>query len=148
MTFQNAVRTCFQKYLDIEGRASRSEYWWFVLFGLLGGIILSFIDAMFFGFDGLTPLSTVFSVLLFIPYITVGVRRLHDRDMSGWWLLLMLLPLIGSFILLILFIFPGTPGSNRFGPDPIGGGSSSRLHQPERDDQEYSQSSIPKVDRD
>ena len=119
MTFKDAVNTCLrEKYFSIEGRAARSEYWFFWLFYVIATIILQIADSALFPAAGLGPLSTLFSVLIFIPFITVGVRRLHDRDMSGWWMLLMLVPLIGSIILLVLYLMPGTDGPNKYGPDP------------------------------
>ena len=137
MGFKDAVRTVFNKYVVIEGRAPRSEYWWFVLFAVLASFVLGIVDAAIFGIDGMTPLSTLFSLAILIPSITVGVRRLHDRDMSGWWMLLMLLPLIGMLILLVIFVMKGTDGSNRFGPDPLGvGGDDNAV------------SSVPPVRRD
>jgi uncharacterized membrane protein YhaH (DUF805 family) len=75
----------------------------------------------------------------------VAIRRLHDRDMSGWWLLLMLVPVIGSLALLVLYVLPGTPGPNRFGPDPLG--NDTGWPDDEGDDATYSQSSIPRVNR-
>ena len=122
MGFQEAVRTVFNKYLTIEGRAQRSEYWWFFLFCLIAGLVLGMVDGIIFGSAGITPISSLFSLAVLIPSITVGVRRLHDRDMVGWWLLLALIPLIGFIVLLVLFVMKGTDGPNRFGPDPLGGG--------------------------
>ncbi len=145
MGFQEAVRSALSKYLVIEGRALRSEYWYFALFGLLGGIVLGIVDTIVFAGSGMTPLSSLFSLALFIPSITVGVRRLHDRDMSGWWMLLMLIPFIGILVLIILFILPGTTGPNRFGPDPLVGAGDDWSTP---NDGTYSDSSIPRVDRD
>ncbi len=144
MGFQEAVRTVLSKYVVIEGRAPRSEYWYFILFALLGGAILGAVDGILFG-GSMTPISTLFSLAIFIPSITVGVRRLHDRDMSGWWLLLALIPIIGTIALIVIFILRGTEGENRFGPDPLGGGRGDWSH-PNEDT--VSDSSIPKVDRD
>ena len=114
MTFQQSIRTCLNKYIDIEGRASRSEYWWFVLFNIIVSFIANVIDsALWPGIFG-----ALAGLALLAPGITVGVRRLHDRDMSGWWLLLWITG-IGGLVLLILFILRGTDGPNRFGPDPL-----------------------------
>ena len=96
MTFQEAVRTCFQKYLVIEGRARRAEYWWFVLFSIVASIVIGLLDASFGFTDEFQPLSLLFGLVMFLPSITVAIRRLHDRDMSGWWFLLVLVPLIGT----------------------------------------------------
>ena len=145
MTFQKAVRTCFrEKYLTIDGRAARSEYWYFWLFCLLANIALNIADTVFFPAAGLAPLTTLFNVAVCLPLITAGIRRLHDRDMSGWWLLLGLIPLVGSFVLLVLFVLPGTAGANRFGPDPL---ADDGPHDWPDDDANLSQSSIPRVSR-
>ena len=115
MTFQQSIRTCLNKYIDIEGRAARSEYWWFVLFTIIANIVASTLDVM----TGLPVFAALITLALLAPSITVGVRRLHDRDMSGWWILLVLIPAIGTLILLILFVMRGTQGPNRFGPEPL-----------------------------
>lgn len=122
MDFQTAVRTCFNNYVTFSGRAQRSQYWWFALFGILGSMLLSLVDGMMFGFHRMDadPLSSLFSLAILLPSISVGVRRLHDRDKSGWWLLIGLIPLIGFLVLVFWFVQRGTVGPNRFGPDPLG----------------------------
>lgn len=140
MTFQDAVRTCFQKYVTIEGRARRSEYWYFVLFSIIVSLVLGLVDGSL-GFTGeFQPLSSLFGLAILLPSITVSIRRLHDRDMSGWWFLLVLVPLIGTLILIVIFVMRGTDGKNRFGPDPLKGGD--RFDDP--DDGVYAPSSIPR----
>jgi len=121
MGFQEAVRTCFQKYTTISGRASRSEFWWWFLFILIGNVVLGFIDTIIFGSGegSVGVLGIIFALATILPNICVGGRRLHDRDMSAWWMLLALIPLVGGLILLVIFMFPGTQGENRFGPDPL-----------------------------
>ena len=86
MDFQTSVKTCFKKYADFSGRALRSELWWFVLFGFLGGIITTIIDIMILGYsvESYGPLNLIFSVAIFIPSIAVTARRLHDINRSGW----------------------------------------------------------------
>jgi uncharacterized membrane protein YhaH (DUF805 family) len=106
MTFKDSIVAGFQKYFDFDGRATRSEYWWFVLFGL----IVNAVGLM----DPSGILYILASLALFIPSLSVAVRRLHDIDKSGWWMLLVLVPLI-SLILIYWFCKRGTPGSNRFG---------------------------------
>jgi len=100
------------------------EYWMFVLISILVSVALSFIDGFFGMFDaesGVGLLSGLYSLAVLIPSIAVGIRRLHDRDMKGWWLLLVLIPLIGPIILIVLLALPGTAGSNQYGPDPLAG---------------------------
>lgn len=115
MTFEQSIRTCLNKYIDIEGRASRSEYWWWILFNIIVSIVAGLLDTML----GLGIVGALASLALLAPNITVGVRRLHDRDKSGWWLLLCLIPVVGFIVLLIWFVQPGSIGPNRYGPDPL-----------------------------
>ena len=142
MSFVDAVRTCLNKYISIEGRARRSEYWWFFLFGLLGSFVASLVDRVAFGPDsGL--FSGLFSLGILLPAICVAIRRLHDRDMSGWWFLLNLVPVIGALVLLVIYALPGTDGPNRFGPSPLAGSNG----RDDDDDAGYSRSSIPRAGR-
>lgn len=117
----NDYMNVLRKYLVLRGRARRKELWMFILVNLLISVALSLIDALLglriFRDEGL--LTTLYSAAVLLPSIAVGVRRLHDLDRSGWWLLLSLIPLLGSLLLLIYFCFRGTPGSNRFGSDPL-----------------------------
>ena len=115
MTFQESIRTCLNKYIDVEGRAARSEYWWFQLFLLIVNAVTMFLDYTL----GVGLLNLLATLAFLAPNITVGVRRLHDKDRSGWWLLIVLVPIIGILLLLYWFVTRGTPGSNRFGPDPL-----------------------------
>jgi uncharacterized membrane protein YhaH (DUF805 family) len=115
-----------RKYATFSGRARRAEYWWFGLFVGLVVFGLTMVDMLLIGADamaeyGAGPLTGLFSLAIIIPSIAVTVRRLHDRDKSGWWLLWSLLPLIGALILLIQYVQRGTAGDNRFGTDPLAG---------------------------
>ena len=115
MDFATAVKTVImQKYANFSGRAIRSEYWWFVLAYIIAYLVLAIVDYVL----GAQLLTSILSLALLIPSIAVGVRRLHDLDKSGWWLLLGLIPIVG-LILIYWFAQPGTPGSNRFGPPAI-----------------------------
>jgi uncharacterized membrane protein YhaH (DUF805 family) len=118
MTFQQAVKSCFSKYVTFSGRATRSEYWYWVLFATLGSIVALIIDTAVLGFDpsGATPITSIFDLVIALPGIAVGARRMHDMDRTAWWLLLTLTG-IGAIVLLIWFCFRGTEGPNRFGPD-------------------------------
>jgi uncharacterized membrane protein YhaH (DUF805 family) len=113
-----------RKYATFTGRARRKEFWFFQLFVLLIGIALSLVDRMLGVLDdetGFGVLSGIFSLAMFLPNLAVSVRRLHDTDRSGWWLLLCFIPLIGIVVLLVFFVLDGTRGTNRFGEDPKGG---------------------------
>ncbi|NDW53303.1 DUF805 domain-containing protein [Aliiroseovarius sp. PrR006] len=138
MDFQTSVRTCFQKYVTFSGRASRSEFWWFTLFLVIGSFALTLVDIMLLGSETLSPLSSLFSLATFLPGLAVAVRRLHDRDRSGWWYLLILVPLIGIIVLIVWWASIGTDGPNRFGHDPLG-------NAPSDDDGDYATSSIPRA---
>jgi uncharacterized membrane protein YhaH (DUF805 family) len=113
-----------RKYATFSGRARRAEYWWFGVFVALVVFGLTMVDMLLIGADamaeyGAGPLTGLFSLAIIIPSIAVTVRRLHDRDKSGWWLLWGLLPLIGALILFIQYVQRGTVGDNRYGADPI-----------------------------
>ena len=104
MTFVESIRTCFQKYVTFDGRATRSEYWWFVLFTFLGSLVLGAVSDM---------LSMLFSLGVLLPSLAVGARRLHDIDKSAWFLLLWLLPVIGWIVLIVFAVQEGKE-PNRF----------------------------------
>lgn len=88
MGFGDAIRSCFSKFVTFSGRARRSEYWFFVLFGILVAIPAAIVDAVLFpDIHGNGPVQGVTSLVLFLPSLSVTVRRLHDRDWSGFWLL-------------------------------------------------------------
>lgn len=105
MTFGDSIKTCFTKYADFNGRASRSEYWWYVLFVVLVSVGLSMFSTM---------LSGLFSLATLLPSIAAAARRLHDTDRSGWMQLLALIPLIG-WIVVIYFLAQEAREPNRFG---------------------------------
>ena len=113
MTFSESVSVCFKKYFVFEGRASRSEYWWFQLIVSPSYFISEVLDnEISFFFLGIT-------LFTLIPAISAGVRRLHDTNKSGFFLLISFIPFIGGLVLLFLLIPVGTKGKNRFGPDPL-----------------------------
>lgn len=135
-----------KRYFDFAGRSRRMEYWMFVVFMTIVGVVLAgplFFDAMTMAaadplaidadpFAGTGTLSIIgfslyglFFLAIFIPSLAVTIRRLHDRDLSGWWYLgfivASLVPLLGfiaSIAFLVVMFLPGTQGPNRFGPDP------------------------------
>ena len=117
MNFQTSIKTCFSKFAVFSGRASRSEFWFFVLFGFLGGIISSIIDVMILGypFEENGPINLIFTIALLIPSISVAARRLHDINKSGWWQLLWI-TIIGGILLIIWYATDGERKKNKFGP--------------------------------
>lgn len=115
MDFVTAIKTCFGKFATFEGRAARSEYWYFILFMMLTSVVLGMVDAI----TGIGVLSMIFSLVTLIPSLAVSARRLHDTDRSGWWYLLIFVPIVGVIVLLIWFAAKGTSGDNRFGADPL-----------------------------
>lgn len=104
-----------KNYAGFEGRARRTELWMFALFNFIFGVVLAIID----GVAGTIALQLLYALAVLIPAIAVGVRRLHDQDKSGWLLLLVFIPILGSLALLILYCLPGTSGDNKYGPDPM-----------------------------
>ena len=117
MNFGDAIKAGFSNYVNFSGRACRSEYWYWVLFAIIGGIVTYIIDFAI----GMPITNTIFGLAVFLPGLSVAIRRLHDLDRSGWWILLFLIPLIGAIILIVWFCFEGTDGPNRFGPDRLAG---------------------------
>jgi uncharacterized membrane protein YhaH (DUF805 family) len=110
-----------KKYAVFSGRARRKEYWFFALFSLIITLVLMIIDAAAGVFDaesGFGLLSGFYTLAVLIPGLAVSIRRLHDTNHSGWWLLIGLVPLVGSIMLLIFMFRDGQPGQNRFGPNP------------------------------
>ena len=104
-----------KKYAVFSGRARRAEFWWFVLGNLIVSIVLSIIDGIL-GSNGI--LGLIYSVGVLLPSIGVSIRRLHDTDRSGWWLLIGLIPLIGFLVLLYFYVQDGDPQPNQYGPSP------------------------------
>lgn len=104
-----------KKYAEFSGRATRQQYWMFVLFYLIFYIVLLVIDAVL----GTAVLALLFSLGMLIPSLSCAVRRLHDTGRSGWLMLLSLIPLIGAIVLLI-FLCQGSRGDNQYGPAPAG----------------------------
>lgn len=152
-----AVKTCFLKYFDFSSRASRSEFWWWTLFVVVGGVVTAILDIMIFGieesgvdfFAEIGIVNGIFNVATIVPSVAVTVRRLHDTNWTGWWVLAQLIVTIASFAItfvtlggdsdefsvllmvcwavwtiLSLTIFfrmftAGNEGTNRFGPNPL-----------------------------
>jgi uncharacterized membrane protein YhaH (DUF805 family) len=134
MTFTEAVKSCLSKYVTFSGRAARSEFWFFWLFSFLVLIVSTILDGILgTGFTMINPATgleqsvgygyvyIIAALALLLPSLAAAVRRLHDTNRSGWWLLIALIPLIGAILLLVWYCTKGTPGDNQYGSDPLGG---------------------------
>jgi uncharacterized membrane protein YhaH (DUF805 family) len=133
MSFTESVRTCLQKYATFDGRASRSEFWWFYLFIVIVSFVLVMPGYLLMLIGGVatdrgdTPgpvfwlgvillvVGALASLAFLVPQLSVGCRRLHDRGMSGWLQLLLFVP-CGNIALIVLWALEGTPGDNAYGP--------------------------------
>jgi len=115
MSFFEAIKICFSKYVSCSGRSGRSEFWFFYLFITLGSIITTIIDLMVGPFS---PLNLIFSLITLLPFLTVSVRRLHDVNRSGWWLLIPF-TIIGIIPYAYWITKKSNPQENNFGPSPI-----------------------------
>ena len=127
MSFTESIGTCFRKYVDANGRASRSEFWYFQLFLIVIGTVASWVDSAVFG-TGLGEtgmVSTVISLGTLLPAICVSARRLHDvgEGKTGWWILISV-TCIGLIPLIIWYATKGTSGSNEHGDDPLAAAQS------------------------
>lgn len=114
-SFGTAISMCFSKYVTFAGRAPRAEYWFFALFCVLVNIALGVLTAIVG--DAGNIVSLLFALAIFLPGLSVTVRRLHDTDRSGWWYWIVLIPLVGIVLLIVWLCTRGTRGPNRFGPE-------------------------------
>lgn len=117
MGFADAVKSVFSQYAGFNGRARRSEFWYFYLFNIIVAAVLGILSS-FLGFFSI--ISGLYSLAILVPSIAVGIRRLHDIGKSGWFYLICFIPLVGSIILLIFFAKDSEPGENQYGPNPKG----------------------------
>jgi uncharacterized membrane protein YhaH (DUF805 family) len=129
----NTYVSVLTRYATFTGRARRSEYWIFTLVSAAIALALAVVDALVFGTGSVTALSgggsvsaavsigvlsTIYSLAVLLPGLAVTVRRLHDTDRSGWWVLVALVPFVGGIVLLVLLVLEGTRGPNLHGADP------------------------------
>lgn len=126
MGFTQAIASCLKNYVGFNGRAPRSEYWYWVLVVIVLSIITQALDYVILeGETRLGPINAIFSLVAFLPGLAVAIRRLHDIDRTGWWFLIAF-TIFGLVLLFVWACTRGTVGPNRFGPDPLGGA----LNQP------------------
>ena len=104
-----------KKYAVFSGRAQRKEYWMFFLFNFIIAFVLGFVEGLA---GGPGVLGSLYGLAVLIPGIAVSVRRLHDTNRSGWWLLISVVPFIGGIVLLIFMVGDSQPDDNRYGPNP------------------------------
>jgi len=128
VSFIESIKSGFAHYFDFKGRALRSQYWWWTLFVVIVILVINIIQnlaglgaaessgvvSLNFGTTGW--LVNIVALLLFLPGLSVAIRRLHDTNRRGWWILLGLIPIIGFIILLIWYVSKGTEGENNYGP--------------------------------
>ncbi|PPR78067.1 MAG: Inner membrane protein YhaI [Alphaproteobacteria bacterium MarineAlpha2_Bin1] len=123
MNFSQSVISVYSNYFVYKSRSPRSEYWWYTLFYLLVSFFLAILDYAFLlilpFFSALSILTNLFVILNIIPGIMLAIRRFHDLNRSGFWVLINLIPVIGVIIVFIWFCFKGTEGQNRFGENPL-----------------------------
>lgn len=117
-----------RRYADFSGRSRRKEFWMFYLGVIIAAVIIAIVENIL-GIAGSVgdvtgPLTLLFALGIFIPSLAVQVRRWHDQDKSGWFVLVGLIPLIGGLINLVFMMLEGTKGPNRFGPDPKASGNA------------------------
>lgn len=121
MKFEEAVRSVLNNYANFSGRARRSEYWYFILFNMIVegvfNLLSTKLDGNFLG-TMIGIIAGVYGLAILVPSLAVAWRRLHDTGRSGWLYLLLLIPLVGSIILLVFLCQDSQPGSNQYGPNP------------------------------
>jgi uncharacterized membrane protein YhaH (DUF805 family) len=116
MSFVDAIKSVFTQYVGFSGRARRSEFWYFYLFTILLSIVASIVQrAMTNSTNGIV--TTIIGLAIILPYLAVAVRRLHDTSRSGWWLLIGLIPVVGTIILIVFWV-QDSHGDNQYGPSP------------------------------
>ena len=105
-----------KNYAVFSGRAQRAEYWYFVLFNIIVAILIAIISGIIGDTKGF--LTLIYAILVFVPHLAVVVRRLHDVGKSGWMILLVLIPIIGSIWLFVLLVSDSIAEDNKYGPNP------------------------------
>ena len=122
MSFVDAIKSCFSQYVGFAGRARRSEYWYFYLFTIIVGIVASILQrAVSDSSSGV--ITSIVGLALLLPGLAVGARRLHDTGRSGWWLLIGIIPIIGTIVLIVFFV-QDSHADNTYGPSPKGIGAA------------------------
>jgi uncharacterized membrane protein YhaH (DUF805 family) len=118
LTVIDAVGRYFQDYAVFWGRTSREDFWWVALFTALVVFFSALLEAHVKSVGA--DLMALYVCATIVPFTAIGVRRLHDANLSGWWVFVGLVPIVGQLIALVFFLTPGTRGPNRYGDDPRG----------------------------
>lgn len=119
VSFSQAVRMAFDSYCRFQGRSSRSEYWWWVLFVAILSFCIGIIESILgFSMTAVQTTSGILSLVLLLPGLGLSVRRLHDINKSGWWILLGLIPVVGAIVIIIWFAQNSQMQDNQYGPVP------------------------------
>ena len=122
MSFTDAISDGFSKYVTFSGRSSRAAYWWWALFGFLAVLVGYVLDAVL----GTMFIYLLVALVLLLPNLAVTIRRLHDTGRTGWWVLIALIPFIGSIVLLVFMLLPSEgPNKHGTGPDTPPAGASA-----------------------
>ena len=122
--FISAIKKGFRGYVVWNARSTRSEYWWWTLFTVILSLVATAIDSFVFSTNtmagGIGPTSAILTVALFLPGLSLWIRRLHDTDRSGWWVWIVLIPIVGLIISLIFMLLPSKPGPTRWNSRIVG----------------------------
>lgn len=120
------IKCLTEKYADFEGRARRSEFWYFALFNIIAAIVINIVAGILTNVIGEAAafLGLLYSLATLLPNLSVAARRLHDTGRSGWWQLIGIIPLIGFIVLLIFYTQDSSFDRNEYGPNPKGSGTT------------------------
>lgn len=116
-TFTGALKDGFARYLDFNNRSTRSQFWWWTLWAIIFGVMAGVLDTLI-GAGENGPISMIVSLGMFLPSLAIAIRRLHDIGRSGWWYLIVLVPVVGWIVLLVFFCTRSQDTPNQWGPEP------------------------------
>jgi uncharacterized membrane protein YhaH (DUF805 family) len=117
-----------KKYAVFNGRAARPEFWWFALCNAIVFVVIYAVVGIIAGRGTGQAVGDLYLLAVFLPSLGVAIRRLHDTDRTGWWYLLVFIPIIGGIVLLVFMVMASDPGSNKYGPNPQNPDPEPALH--------------------
>jgi uncharacterized membrane protein YhaH (DUF805 family) len=117
-----------RKYAVFNGRAARPEFWWFALYNLIIAAVINLVAGIVVGRSSGQVVGDLYSLAVLLPSLGVGIRRLHDTNRTGWWYLLVFLPIIGWIVLIVFLAMASDPGANKYGPNPQNPDPEPALH--------------------